>query len=72
MTARRTHDADLCDRIRALEEEVAALKARPTHYCGWGCNHYPNWWTSPTYVPTWTVGTTTTGNVTTGTITYGN
>ena len=37
----RTHDADLCDRIRKLEERIAQLEAeKAAHHCG--CSHY--WW----------------------------
>lgn len=47
----RTHDAELCERIRELEARVAELEARPTqtvflsppHYCYAGCpTHYPS------------------------------
>ena len=34
----RQHDADLCDRIRQLEEKVAELEARPQYPV------YPYWW----------------------------
>jgi hypothetical protein len=68
MTTRKTHDADLCERIRALEERVKELEARPTgwyggwwqpHYCYTGCPIH-----TPTYYPTWTSPNTT--------ITYGS
>ena len=47
---RKTHDADLCERIRELEKRVEELEAQPrvtyvptfTHYCWSGCpEHYP-------------------------------
>lgn len=60
----RTHDADLCDRIRALEERVAQLEAeKASHVChGW--HYYPQY-----TVPQWT-WTDTGSAATTGFITY--
>ena len=65
----KTHDAELCERIRLLEERVRQLEAKPTvieppHYCYWGCPvHYPGitWITNGT---TWSppAGTTITYN----------
>lgn len=58
----KTHDADLCERIRELEKRVEELEAAPRvtyvpalpHYCWSGCPlHWPTitWDTSGT---TWT------------------
>lgn len=68
---RPTHDAELCDRIRALEEQVAELKGElelhrnggahwtgPTWvypYAPWPNTTYP--WSPNTSVPTITYGT---------------
>ena len=53
---RKTHDAELCERIRELEERVRELEARPhttyVHWCYSGC---------PLHYPTITWGTNTTG-----------
>lgn len=62
---KRVHDADLCDRIKELEDRVRELEARPQ-----GCGHihwYP--YTTYPYPYTWTVNGTTT---TYGTITTSN
>lgn len=59
----RVHDADLCERIRDLEQEVERLKA-DRHHCYGHWHWSPPYWTSPTYYPTFTVnGTTTTGKI---------
>lgn len=69
----KTHDADLCDRIRELEERVRELESRPYHHCGFYCNH----WYPQTTVPQWTwtpwvsnESTITVDTSTTPTITY--
>jgi len=41
---RKQHDAELCERIRQLEERVRELEARPH---GW----YGGWWQPPQYYP---------------------
>jgi hypothetical protein len=74
---RKTHDAELCERIRALEKEVADLKGElelhrlgGSHSTGptWVVPYYPQTW------PTWTRPDTTTwpAGVTEPVITYGN
>lgn len=70
MTTRKTHDADLCERIRELEKRIEELERRPAPYWvgpWWGVN--PPYWISP-WLPntsgsgTWTAPPNTT-------ITYG-
>lgn len=53
MTRRvRVHDADLCDRIKKLEEKVRELEARPAYNCGHYHWYYP-YTTYPPYTFTW-------------------
>ena len=54
---RKTHDAELCERIRVLEERVRELEARPAWYGGW-------WTPTPWVYPYWTFNTS--GSVSTG------
>ena len=66
----KTHDAELCERIRLLEERVRELEARPTysyqppHYCYWGCPIHYGTTTWPQWTWTVTNGTTTGSNST--------
>ena len=68
----KTHDADLCERIRELEKRVEELETRPSHYCGHYCNHwptitYPQWtytpWVSGGTGNTYTIDSNTTSNI---------
>ena len=64
----RTHDADLCERIRALEEEVAELRAElEVHrglgqHRGWYINPYPLPLTNPYPWTVWYSNTTAIAN----------
>jgi hypothetical protein len=70
---RKTHDAELCERIRVLEERVRELEFRPTqipHYCWSGCpHHYGTAWPNPYPWPIWY---SSSSGVSTGTITMPN
>lgn len=69
---RRQHDAELCERIRVLEERVKELEARPTtyspHWCYFGC---PIHYGTGTPYPQWS-WTTTGGSATSGAVTIGS
>jgi hypothetical protein len=70
VTTRKTHDADLCERIREMEKRVEELEARPqttwnptfTHYCYPGCPQHSG--TASPYPWTIWYGTTSDSNIT--------
>lgn len=70
----KTHDSDLCERIRELEKRLEELERRPAPYwvypwpyTAWPTITYPYSGTvgTPAPSPTITYGTVTTGTVTT-------
>lgn len=67
----RTHDADLCDQVRALEKRVAELERELEVH---RASTHGHWRWYPTYPDTWYPGPTITwgSDMTMGTITVGS
>jgi hypothetical protein len=59
MTPKRQHDADLCERIRQLEERVRELEARPAYPVYPIYPTYPWPYTNPYPYPVWISDNTT-------------